>query len=71
MALLSDKSWESVHRCHEKIRDVMEKMEESYIQALTELSVSQDIKVFLEDAGNISSEKYVNAVKKELYIYKK
>lgn len=53
-----------------KIRDVMEKMEESYIQALTELSVSQDIKVFLEDAGNISSEKYVNAVKKELYIYK-
>lgn len=53
-----------------KIRDVMEKMEESYIQELTELSVSQDIKVFLEDAGNISSEKYVNAVKKELYIYK-
>lgn len=64
-----------------KIRDVMEKMEESYIQALTELAESQDIKVFLKaksenensllaDAENISSDKYVNAVKKELYIYK-
>lgn len=64
-----------------KICDVMEKMEESYVQALTELSASQDVKAFLEadmedeenlssDAEIVSSEKYANAVKKELYIYK-
>ena len=46
-----------------KIRDVMEKMEESYVQALTELSISPDVEEFLnyiDTSGDILSESVKN-----------